>query len=408
MVALFLIALTAWLDQAVVAGPDPSGPEMAIWEAPRHISTPANSGAFSPEIRRAPNGVLTIMYNHAVSPGVPRPYYSQSINAGKNWSTPRPVHTAGTAPLHQVRFEFDANSVGHAIWRDEGGRLFYARQNQWETGTATTIVNTGQILIDPRIAIAPNGTLHVVWSQGTAMEALNIYHASSPNNGQTWTVSPPLGDAAQASSSPALAVTQNGTVHVAWEGRSHTGSNFVRAIYYKKRVGNSWDTTATVLTQGLAGNARRPSLVAEGNNLHVAFTRHVENEKQYPYYMMHNGTSWSPFVDASNGRPVDVNSQSPFFLAPVMGACNANVYLYYHGALQAGVNEQLLGSNKKSGWRQRDVVTDGSQRRVNPSVVCDSGTLHMAFEVIVTANVNHQVYYVTGLGNIVFLPFVTR
>jgi hypothetical protein len=408
IVALTLIALIAWLDQAVVAGPSPSSPALAIWEGPWHISTNSNQGAFTPVIKKAPNGLLVIMYNHAVASGNNRPYYSQSMNDGKSWSIPLPVHTQGTDALHQVRLEFDANNVGHAIWRDGAGRLFYARQNQWGTGAATTIVNTGQLIYNPNIAIAPNGTLHVVWSQGATLGALNIYHASSPD-GQSWTVSPPLASDSQTSSSPAVAVTQNGTVHVAWEESVHVpGVGFPRAINYKKRVGNTWDATPKILTQALGNNAWRPFLVAEGNNLHLAFTREVSLNEQYPYYMMHNGSSWSPYVDASNGRPVDVNSESPFFLLPVMAPCNGNIYLYYHGALQAGVSEQLLGTNKKSGWRQRDVVTDGTRRNVNPSLICDNGTLHMAFEEILVAEANHQIYYAMGWGNVIFLPVVAR
>ena len=411
-----LAAMTLLLQSKDGVAADLAPAVNLTWDTPKHLSTNSPNGAFRPVLRVAPNGDLVVAYNHKTLSNVQNPYFTRSTNAGETWTTPAPIRTSN-ADLRQVTLAIDNNSTAHAVWRSSSG-LRHASDAQWPSAE-NTISSTPDVLLDPYLVIGGDNVLHVVWaqSQGAQGQVHDIYYAYSTNGGATW--STPLAlivSDTRHSSAPVAVVDAANNVHVFWEERildlSQPGL-FRYEIHYKKGTKNgsnySWPSSSTVLSGNLT-SARRPAAVASHNDVHLSFARQLTNEEQYPFYKRFTaGSGWSAALDASNGHPVSVNTNAPFFLISSVANCNNGIYLYYHGSEVTNAKEQIYGVSQYDNWGAIDVVTTDDIRNINPSLVCRGGSLYLSIERVELASVNHQVYFTASRNvNQVHLPMIAR
>lgn len=411
LAALFLMTLLTFLSAPAVRGDDADVPEpqdSIAWGTPMHISTTSTAGAFRASLAQAPDDTLLLAYNHEAS-GVQNPYFRRSYDGGGTWSAPAPIYSSPD-DIRQVKVVYDNNNVAHAIWRD-GSTLQHAAESAWPNG-ADTIISTSDVLFDPAVAVGSDNVLHLVWTQGSNLH--NVYYARSTDGGATWSSPTALATETRHSSAPAIAVDGSGNVHVVWEERIFDigllGYRF--EIHYRKGTKSgpgavNWDAGPTVLSANLV-TSKRPSIIAAGSRVHVSFARQETNEQQYPYYTRWEPvTGWTQPFDVSRGHPVSVNSNAPFYLISSLALCNDDLYIYYHGASIANAKEQIWGVNSANNWASRDAVTSPDDRHINPSLVCRDGFMHLTFERVLQATVNHQIYFATSSNvNLVLAPLI--
>jgi hypothetical protein len=382
------------------------------WPPGAHVSTTANFGAFTAQLRTAPNGDMLLIYNQRLfsSPQQPEtnPYYRVMASGSNQWSAPQPVYVSGVS-LGQVSFAFNGNSVAHAVWRTTT-EIHHASQNLWPDSYNLVAIG-GASVVDPAIAIGPDNVVHVVWSQGNPdpTKGNDIYHAYSLNNGVSWSAATALAGDTHNSQVPTIAITANGDAHVIWEETLSTNNHQLR---YKRgaKSGSTyiWDATYFVVSDSLT-TARQPLLLAEGNVLHFSFTRRVSNNEQYAYYRQRasNG-SWGTMSDITQGVALSVNTNAPFYLLSDMVICNNNLTIFYHGNPTIGSPEQIFTHElTDSGWSSRQTVTTDNERRVRPSAACRNGVIHLTYEQVVQTYQNHQIYHAFAHDTI-FLPIIRR
>lgn len=390
----------------------PEGAELlrpsANWSEALHVSTTATNGAFVPVIKASSTGRLMIMYNHERNSGVENPFFSQSTDNGDTWSTPAAVHSSNTS-ARQVAFDFAGNTA-HAIWRTSDS-IRHAREGQWASNGSNLVADAGEFVFEPEIAAAPGGVIHAVWTQQND----RLYYSISRNGGDTWSQPPQaLTSGQNRANVPDVAVDQNGDVHVVWEERIFDGSPWRYEIRYRKgNVTNSdvnwaaYQVLATSPDPNQPGEPRQPVIASEGNDLHVAFSRRLDSDEQYPYYIGYsaaNGWDDRP-TNTSPDNPVEVNTNTPFYLVSTVAGCSNGVQLYYHGAIDPNPREQILGASYKGEWSERVIVTAPDTRSINPSMVCTGATVHLAYSLIFTVNQDHQIYYVRRSPT-VYLPSI--
>lgn len=412
-----LLGLLLWQGKSGAAAPAD-----VQWSSPQHLSAGA-SAAFRPILGAASDGnKVMVAYNRRVAGGEDQnPYYSLSNDGGATWSAPAAIRSADQ-DLRQVALAFDSGNTAHAVWRTESG-LAHAAETQWPSGN-NPIPTTSDVILDPSLAIGGDDVLHVLWAQGGGNDPHNIYHAYSTNGGADWSTPSALATATEHSSVPVVAVDAANNVHVVWEERIFDISleGFFRyQVHYRKGTKNganyAW-SSADILSGSLI-RARRPSLLAAGDDIHVSFAREVYDDdrlqaRQYPYHTSFEpGSGWNTPADASGDNPVRVNTNIPFYLITALAACGNSVHLNYHGAEEADSNakEQIWGTTMRSGnnWGAVTPATGGDTRNINPSVACGGGNVHLAFERVEQATVNHQIYYATEHNtNGAFLPVMLK
>lgn len=221
------------------AAPVESADRAAAWATPTNVqSTNASS-----DVVAGANGSVFLVYPGKGSSGVS---FQSSADGGKTWSFPTTV--APAAP---------------------GSSSDYTR-----------------------IAIGPDGTLHVVWTEFQLPNGWppdGIFYARSTDGGKTW--STPLQVAQTGFNQGSVAAGPNGEVFIAWNGMSGVQGRYSRR---SADLGLTWsDPTywsapkSTVMTVG--GSTGLPGLVIDGAG--IANVLFVEDNRVW--YSSWNNPGWS-------------------------------------------------------------------------------------------------------------------
>jgi hypothetical protein len=419
--ALTGLILTLVIAAQLPASAEPDAVTAASprWRNPQLLSTATSHGGYGAVLRTAHNGTMMLVYSQSLDSlgNQINPYYRILPANSPTWGAPARVHTSADI-LYQTTFEFDKQNPpqAHAVWRTSNA-VFYARQNQWAgNGAAVIFNNQPRLVFDPIMAIGNDNVIHIFWTQEEATGQDNLYHAFSTNNGVNWTYSPALATNTRKSAVPSAAVDLNGHVHVVWEeriGYDPIKQDFNYDVRHKKATKSgstyTWDVNPTTISGALL-TARRPVLLAEGNTLHAAFTNLVSDTEQYAFYVRlpAGSTNWTAPADITQGNPLSVNTNAPFYLLTSLVLCNGNLQIFYHGNPAPDSNEQLFGQERKNNvWQGREMITGGGARTVRPSITCRNDTLHVAYEQVVIANANHQIYHMFA-HNLVMLPVIRK
>lgn len=189
-----------------------------------------------------------------------------SATSAGAWTPPIPFGT-GNANGQVVA---DSRGNLHLVYPGFGAAgLFYETSSDGGSTWSfpVTIANGGpNVSVDfTRIAVAPDGTIHVVWSEYPLPKAWppsGLYYARSTDGGKTW--SNPIQIAGPGFNQLNVAAGPNQTVYVAWNGMAG-----VRGRYGRRSTdgGKTWSAaipmTIPIWTDELGGSTGPPGLVVD-------------------------------------------------------------------------------------------------------------------------------------------------
>ena len=122
-----------------------------------------------------------------------------------------------------------------------------------------------------QMAVAPDGTLHVVWAEfllPSGWPPLGLYYAQSTDGGATWTRRRVAGDGYN---QPSVVLGPGSEVYLTWTGIAGEGGK-----YFEESLdgGRTWlDTVAVLPARTGGGSEGRPNLVVDSNgNLHMLYS----------------------------------------------------------------------------------------------------------------------------------------
>src|SRR5258708_19105369 len=137
--------------------------------------------------------------------------------------------------------------------------------------TAADVSNTPGVSSEPAVAVAPDGTIHVVWTDTTAgADHPDIWHTQSGDHGKSWKAAEDISKTPGVSSHPAVACGRKGEVYVAWADTANGKDNrdiwFVRSLDGGKSWGKPFDMSNT------PGLSSTPDVaVDEDGSVHIAW-----------------------------------------------------------------------------------------------------------------------------------------
>jgi hypothetical protein len=417
MKARHLTTRTSWLIgllltmvltyQPSAAAPGAASPVFGRWSAPLLMA----SGAYVP-VMAAANESTILVYNQAIvgSSGSTNPSYRMLPVNGSGWSGAASIHFDPGKQFRQATARFDSSQTAHAVWRSST-TVFYAAQSQWaDNQFAVVFADEDKIIEDLDMAIGSDNTVHITMAlqDEIATDPYNITHAYF--DGESWVTTELVDDTARRLVAVKVAVDNDNNAHVVWEERSSLMPETYQ-IYYAQGArladGYSW-SAAEAISTGI-NRARRPAILALGNELHVTFTRYVADDEQTIYYSRRPGgsSSWTTPVDITGSSPLAVNL-APRVMASSLAWCQDSLHVFYFGGLQANSNEQIFGQRYQFGvWQSREMITDNSVRRIRPTAVCHNNRLLLAYEQIITPGTNHAIYVVAAYEQ-VHLPLIIK
>jgi len=146
-------------------------------------------------------------------------YYRRSTDGGTTWNPVKRL-TWNSGNSQGAAIAIDAGDAIHIVWYDATpGRfqVYYRRSTDtgitW--GATRQLAETLGVSYNPAIAAAPDGTLHIVWSDDTPGNK-EVYHMRSTNGGTTWSAAKRLTWTSGESYNPDMAIEPGNAIHFVW------------------------------------------------------------------------------------------------------------------------------------------------------------------------------------------------
>jgi hypothetical protein len=422
IMACALFALVGQQNKAEATNNSSNSPD---WSAPVTLSN-APQGATGPHLAASNNGQILLVYTHQAGGGS-NPYYRLSTNNGVNWTAASPVHNSGNNST-QVYAIYDNNNLAHAVWIENNNQIRHARQTQWAGNTSTliSISATGPqlpnpVLDRPKIAASGSSRLDMVWAEaneGVGNNTPDIYHTHSTNNGQSWQPPTPVALTNPSSLAPAVAVGNDGKLHVVWAEGQVGGSNAIAYVQGTPAGGTVNWTTRLIISDALLEDSNNPQVTVHNGVVNVFFTYRIDDDNQYINRITcatnctASSANWNQLGNPISGARLGANTQDPFNVASAVIAHQGCLYSYFHGTSdQYNENSELIwGVNSCNGWAASapDRVTLDSHRSMFPTLASQGQWLLLAYESGLEGS-NRQIEFRRALVEVkVYLPIIFR
>ncbi|MSP12145.1 MAG: hypothetical protein EXR62_04210 [Chloroflexi bacterium] len=181
------------------------------------------------------------------------------------WSTPVVV-TLGSNPALA-----SAGSTVYLVWADIFGDNLEIFISQWSTASGAwslsrNVSNTSGNSTTPTIAVSQDGKLFVAWADNTS-GVTTTYVAQSDDGGVTWPNSGPIpgGDGL----SPAIAIGQDGLVHVVWQSLDNTSNTF--DIWHSQQQAALWSAAENISASPGIDSIKPWIAIAPDNRVHTVW-----------------------------------------------------------------------------------------------------------------------------------------
>jgi hypothetical protein len=259
----------------------------ATWSTAKRL-TWTSGGSWAPVIAVDSSGDLDVVW-YDLTPGNTEIYYKKSTDGGGTWSTSQRITwSAGNSYLPDIAAA--PSGPLHVVWYDDtpgNGEVYYKKSTNggaaWSTSQRLTWTAGWPDLAV--IAVAPSGSLHVIWDDDISTQCeYEIFHKKSTNGGASWSTGQRLTWTSGLSAYPDVAVDSLSRLHVVW--CNEAPGNY--EIYYKKSTngGSVWSTGQRLTWT--SGSSEGPAVVVDASNhLHVVWQDNTPGNYEI-YYLKSN------------------------------------------------------------------------------------------------------------------------
>ncbi len=186
------------------------------------------SNGFKPVIASDGSGNLHVAFeSYGLGKNATDIYYTTSTDLGAHWTKPYNLsETLGVSKHAAIAVE--KSGAIDVVWADsnEEGKMpdiFFSRSSSdahtWSA--PIDISSTPGLSSEPALAIGPDNSINVVWSE---REVLNtgkeILYVSSTDGGKTWSPPLPIGNTIGSSSALTISAPPDGLIYTAWSDTS--------------------------------------------------------------------------------------------------------------------------------------------------------------------------------------------
>jgi hypothetical protein len=217
---------------------------------------------------------------------------------------PRPVFNNFDAAV-------DARGVFHAVYAEKIGEVYYIRSEDqgetWSQPIAVSAVPPEMTSYKPRLAVAPDGRIHVVWTETSPTDDVRmarIRYSFSTDGGNSWSDAREFGEIAHSDAS--VVAFDGNEVYIAWNASTATSGG--RYLSYSNDGGVTWGGSMKFSQR--AGLSGFPSIARDSlGRLHL-----LTGDGEYTTWDGHNFTpvlALSPFdAHTENSRLTVANGNT--------------------------------------------------------------------------------------------------
>jgi len=356
MLCLIILVTALVLASQVLVHEQKSASAIGSWSTPQPISDDPHLDRRDVRLTATQDGTVHAVWADNTLTGGSRYeiIYAQKPPDGA-WTPPTVVSsTTGNAKWPEVT-SGPSNSI-HVVWVEpDSGSLVYRSRDacgNWSAASGEVFFNGPVNPSPPAIVVEDDGTVHVVWEEGTSGPA--SYRRRDA--GGTWrpieAVTPPGSDSEQ----PSIAVTADRKVHVLW-GEGYHGPQL---MYASKGLGGAWSAPQVVWSE--VGHEHPVVLAGTDGRLHVTVAHDSNSPTPGIYYHVRyiDGTWSGPLKVDDTGiwdGPQDMTWLSGGNIAVVWSGSHSTgdpyEEIWYAEVSPSGswsVPSQILGPGERVSW----------------------------------------------------------
>lgn len=385
--------VTGIADSATTAGE-------FTWQGTRSLnlsqseSNGIDAGTQFPRIALDKNGRTHVLWTGIYGGFQTEIYLTSRSSVYSSWTEPAVISSSHETRSEHAELSADRYNDVHAVWAEQLAhdeyQVFYQKRS---TGGTLAVHEQLTSLTDPPApTIATNGQrVHAAWlSLAEGRFDFDISHQYSLDGGKNWSSSATAVALTSSSINVAMAVDDEGSVHLVWAESVKEGTKRIGKIMYRTGVptpsGIDWGSIITVSPEG--DNCVHPSIAMIGTDILVAWGKIIEPQKFELYFTRCTG---EPLVCTPKqiGNPVVVNTSDPAQAAPVLSVgTEQEVVAVWHGDQESttpgpGTFEEILFARSIDGGQTWSPITNVSrtpnERSIDPDVGMSNGIVHIAW-----------------------------
>lgn len=212
-------------------------------------------------------------------------YFTKSIDGGDTWSTNVKVNdNSASAYMSAPSLAIGNSDTIYLAWQDERNEnrdIYFAKSidggDVWSTNVKVNDDLTSANQREPSLAVGDSGTLYLAWGDDRNTDwdsANNIYFASSPDNGATWSANIQVTDDSNQYGAPSLVANDDDILYIAWHEYYCPMTCVYDGIYLARSInrGTIWSVDMQARDVASWSGAGKPSLAADSEgNLYLAW-----------------------------------------------------------------------------------------------------------------------------------------
>lgn len=306
-----------------------------------------------------------------------------SYRNGLSWSSPAPI--SGTGDGEQPALAAGPGDEVHLVYVNAPD-IYYLGWDGSSWGLPRNISDTSSNSTSPDVALASDGSIHVVAAEQVASDQALYYARSS--DGSSWPSYGFIPNAYGHAPSVDVAGIATVTVQVAYR------ETLVPDIYTVERVGSAWSLPEAVTTTP-DDFSTAPKLVLDDGTAHIAWRETISDTHQVEYA---HGPTWSPIATLSQSS---ASTTSPALAISAQGSLHA---AWGEGA-ESSFRLLHTWSSEPASWQQPEPIAAGGLSFDDVVLVgVGDGSVHAAWVEGDTG----EVWYASWPHYRVFLPLVLK
>lgn len=198
----------------------------ATFSTPLKISTDSGISSF-PQIALDASGNIDVIWNDN-SPGYTAVFFSRSTDGGATFSSPTNISAPAGGFLNQIRSEIavDLNGNINVGWFASGGNIVFTRSSDGGASfSAPVTVGTG--IVSPAVVVDHTGNVLLLWEAAVSgHNPFDVFFTRSADGGVTFSSPKDISNLPDGSAYEQIAVAPDGTIDVVWNSNCQNAGAF--------------------------------------------------------------------------------------------------------------------------------------------------------------------------------------
>lgn len=215
---------------------------------------------------------------------------------GESWLGPNSIFVnADGSNVGHVRAAIDSEQVIHLIWGGGRNQLYYASAPAADAASALSWSQPaplGAAITEAGIAVAPDGTLVVAFSNADAMGTVSV--TTSFDGGLTWSTPAPAALTADgiAPDAVSVAVDDGGGLHLTWTGATLPSGEPLVGVFYARSLDSGMTWSEPLQVDDERHGEIRAGAVGE-NEIHLVWRSNIGGDGTFHQWSADGGDTWS-------------------------------------------------------------------------------------------------------------------